>query len=527
MIFCSIHVIVGLKFYELTFLTGTSFFVINFFGGMMKGKSKYLIHLFFALTLTVFGSMGNGFASENAKYVFYFIGDGMANAQIHAAEAYRAAIERPDEIEGSEKAKSLMMSYCPVRGMSTTFANNRFITGSAAAGTALACGRKTNINVISMSPDTTVPYTSVAELAKTKGMKVGIVSSVSIDHATPAVFYAHQPTRKMYHEIAMDLVNSDFDYFGGGGFHDDESGAGNAIETAKANGFTFAHTRSEIEGIEPGTRTIAINHTLDSSSALYYELDRPADHLSLAEFTRQGIRILDNDDGFFMMIEGGKIDWACHANDARAAIDDTIAFDDAIFEAAKFFMAHPDDTLIVVTGDHECGGMTLGFSGTSYDTAFEILSKQKVSYEEFNRTILADYVATHNPAPADIDADMWNIIYTNFGLDGNGISESEADDLTAYQLAMLEAGFDRSMGGETVNFEEEDNLLYGYYEPFTVTLTHILNQRAGIAWTSYSHTGVPVPVLAIGAQSDLFNGFYDNTDIARKVAAAMGMSLLK
>ncbi|MEA2060328.1 MAG: alkaline phosphatase [Thermodesulfobacteriota bacterium] len=121
-----------------------------------------------------------------------------------------------------------------------------------------------------------------------------------------------------------------FDYFGGGGFHDDESGEGNAVETAKANGFTFAYTRSQLEGVHPGTRTIAMNHTLDSSLALYYELDRPEDHLSLAEFTKQGIRILDNDKGFFMMVEGGKIDWACHANDARAAIDDTIAFDDAV-----------------------------------------------------------------------------------------------------------------------------------------------------------------------------------------------------
>jgi alkaline phosphatase len=466
-------------------------------------------------------------SSPDAKYVFYFIGDGMANVQVHAAEAYLAAVEDVDETPGSEKAKLLTMSYFPIQGMSTTFANNRLITGSAAAGTALACGRKTNINVIAMNPDGTEPYPSVAEKAKEKGMKVGIVSSVSIDHATPAVFYAHQETRKNYHEIAMELANSDFDYFGGGGFHDDETGAGNAIAAAEANGFTFAYTRSQLEAIEPGTRTIAMNHTLAGGSALYYELDRPEGHLSLAEFTRHGIRLLDNPDGFFMMVEGGKIDWACHANDARAAIDDTIAFDNAIYEAIKFYMRHPEETLIVVTADHECGGMTMGFAGTSYDTFFEVLEKQTVSYEMFDNEILAEYKAINDPPPADIDTSMWEIIYESFGLDGKGITADASDDLTDFQLERLEDAFDRSMTGEVVGTAEEDWLLYGYYEPLTVTLTHILNERAGIAWTSYSHTGVPVPVLALGKNAYLFDGFYDNTDIAKKIADAVGVSLFE
>jgi len=461
----------------------------------------------------------------HAKYIFYFIGDGMASVQVHAAEAYLASLMEGDEVPGSEKAELLTMSRFPVQGMSTTFANNRLITGSAAAGTALACGKKTNINVISMDPDGTIPYASIAEKAKEAGMKVGIVSSVSIDHATPAVFYAHQETRKNYHEIAMELANSDFDYFGGGGFHDDESGPGDAIETAMGNGFTFAYTWPELEAIEPGTRTIAMNHTLAGGSALYYELDRPADHLSLAEFTRQGIRLLDNPRGFFMMVEGGKIDWACHANDARAAIDDTIAFDDAIREAVEFYHRHPNQTLIVITADHECGGMTMGFAGTGYDTAFEVLERQTMSYEMFDNTVLADYKATHNPAPVDIDMTMWNLVLDAFGLDGAGLTADTADDLTDFQLERLEDAFDRSMTGTVVGTAEEDWLLYGYYEPFTVTLTHILNEKAGISWTSYSHTGVPVPVLAKGKTGPFFDGFYDNTDIPQKIADAMGVDL--
>ena len=154
---------------------------------------------------------------------------------------------------------------------------------------------------IAMDPTTTIPYTSLAELAKEKGMKVGIVSSVSIDHATPAVFYAHQPARINYHEIAMELANSDFDYFAGGGFKEDETCENCAIDTAINNGFTFAYTREELAAIKPGIRTIATNHALAEGSALYYEIDRPDDHISLAEFTKKGIELLDNPHGFFMI----------------------------------------------------------------------------------------------------------------------------------------------------------------------------------------------------------------------------------
>jgi alkaline phosphatase len=132
------------------------------------------------------------------KYVFYFIGDGMGSPQIHSAEAYLAQVGASDGVDGSAKAGLLVMSQMPVQGMSTTFANNRFITDSAAAGTALACGMKTNVGVISMDATKTVSYKSLAEAAKEAGRKVGIVSSVSIDHATPAVFYAHEPSRNNY-----------------------------------------------------------------------------------------------------------------------------------------------------------------------------------------------------------------------------------------------------------------------------------------------------------------------------------------
>lgn len=484
------------------------------------------------------------------KYIFFFIGDGMASPQIHATEAYLAAMQADDTEPGGIKAEKLAMSEFPVQGMQMSFANNRFITNSAAAGTALACGMKTNIGVIAMDPDATIAYTSLAEAANAKGMKVGIVTSVSIDHATPAVFYAHEPSRNNYEQIGEWLLNSDFDYFGGGGFRVDEYKSETYADlsneeryaiveaTAVANGFTFANTRAEFDALKRRDgRAIAINPYLDSRNAIPYALNRMAadgpgedyeGSISLAEFTKKGIQLLKNRKGFFMMVEGGKIDWACHANDARAAIEDIIAFDNAIAVAVKFARRHPRETLIVVTGDHECGGMTLGFAGTLYETYYEIMANQTIAYDDFGIKILIPYAAdkiAHGSMPADIDADMWYIILNNYGMDGAGLTADKGDDLSEYAISLLEDAFDKTMNGGNNNPEEENMLLYGFYDPLTVTLTHLLNYKSGLAWTSYSHTAVPVPVFAMGPGAKIFDGYYDNTDVAKKMAKIMGVKI--
>lgn len=484
---------------------------------------------------------------KGPKYIFYFIGDGMASPQIHVTEAYLAALSADDTKAGGIKAQKLIMSEFPVHGMQMSYANNRFITGSAAAGTALACGMKTNIGVIAMDPDATTEYTSLAEAAKAKGMKVGIVSSVSIDHATPAVFYSHTDSRNNYEEIGEQLLNGDVDYFGGGGFRvnkysgEDYTGKTNeeryAIVESKAtdNGFVFADTRAEFDALDRKSgRAIVVNPYLDSSMAIPYALNRMAaddsgedyeGSITLAEFTAKGIELLNNRKGFFMMVEGGKIDWACHANDARAAIEDTIAFDDAIGVAVEFAKKHPWNTLIVVTGDHECGGMTLGFAGTAYETYYEKMAAQVVAYDDFDSKILAAYKSANETMPADIDTAMWQIILDNYGLDGAGATEDTDDDLTDYEISLLEDAFDKALNGLNANADDENNLLYGTYNPLSVTLTHLLNRKSGLAWTSYSHTAVPVPVLAMGAGAKIFDGYYDNTDVAKKMAMIMKVNI--
>ncbi len=466
------------------------------------------------------------------KYIFFFIGDGMSNPQINATEAALNSDNFALKTTQSVGVGELNIQQFEVTGMQTTYAEDRYITGSAASATALATGHKTTIGTISMDGDHTENYETMAELAKAKGMKVGIVSSVSIDHATPACFYAHTPDRNNYYSIGQDLVESDFDYFAGGGvrwnkYDSDGEVTGLAedvnlfLDAASTNSYTYVNTRSAFDALtsESGKiiATLEMFETSVSanSAALPYTIDldeyesNENNTITLSEFTAKGIELLeDNDDGFFMMVEGGKIDWACHANDVVSAALNTVEFDNAIGEALAFYEAHPDETLIVVTGDHECGGLTLGYSATGYETVFELLDYQEVSYESFTATVSS-----------------WDSTTTfEYGLNAAkeafGLGDASLDTnlvLTASDSALLEAAFYSSITGETAYDDEEFYVIYGGYDPFTVAITHLLNNKAGIDWTTYSHTGSPVPVFALGQGMYEFSGYYDNTDIAKKI----------
>ena len=200
------------------------------------------------------------------------------------------------------------------------------------------------------------------------------------------------------------------------------------------------------------------------------------------------------------------------ANDAAASIHNTIAFDKAVQEAEAFARKHPAETLIIVTGDHETGGLTLGFAGTKYESAFSEIGKQKMSFEAFDSLILKPYKTAH-PDGGSFE-DMIPVIESDFGL----------TDLSDLETRRLREAFQQSMmNRELRSTDDQTYLLYGGYEPFSVTLTHILNQRAGLAWTSYAHTGVPVQTFAKGVGQDLFNGYYDNTDIFKKMKSLMGL----
>ncbi|GAB6059111.1 alkaline phosphatase [Desulfonatronum parangueonense] len=287
---------------------------------------------------------------------------------------------------------------------------------------------------------------------------------------------------------------------------------------ARNNGYSIVNTREEILALKPGAKIIAFNANLPDGKALPYAMDTTDDDVTLAEFTAKGIELLDNPKGFFMMVEGGKIDWASHANDAVATILDTLAFDEAIQVALEFACKHPEDTLIVVTGDHECGGMSLGFAGTQYETAYEVLKGQKISFKIFEGMV-KEYRET-NKGNASFE-DMKPIITENFGLLFDG---DEHMTLKEHELRALREAFTRSMAGLREKGVGEEYLLYGDYDPLTIKVSHILNQKAGIAWASYSHTGAPVVTSAWGVGHEIFNGYYHQTDLGRKLMSVYGFS---
>ncbi|MCX7843352.1 MAG: alkaline phosphatase [Clostridia bacterium] len=467
----------------------------------------------------------NNYNGVAPKYVFMFIGDGMSYPQINSTEIFSGKNTFKDS--KTPALRRLSFSNFPVAGACTTFDATSFCPDSASTATSYSTGYKTLSNVINMDVDKKVKYKTITEMIKEMGYKVGIVSSVSIDHATPAAYYAHQPSRGNYYEIAMEMANSTFDFFGGGGLISPK-GKNNdqpdVVETAKKNGFKVVNTKEEILALNKDSgRVIAMNPVVDKDKALPYEIDRTDASLSLADFTRKAIEVLDNKNGFFLMVEGGKIDWACHANDAATAVNDTLAFEKAVNEAIFFYHKHPKETLIVVTGDHETGGLSIGFAATGYSTFYEKLNYQKKSYLEFDKFV-ADYKAKTNADQAKLE-DILPEIKASFGL----ITSTDADAatrkdmvLTDYEVQLLKNAFKQTMiPSGNRKYTDGEVVLYGSYEPITVTLTHILNNKSGIGWSSYSHTGSPVPVFAMGLGQELFNGYYDNTDVFKKLKSIL------
>ena len=463
------------------------------------------------------------YQGQPARYVFFIIGDGMAQPQRTATEMYLAA--KDGKPHGSVK---LAMSELSAQGIMTTYAANSIIPDSADTATALACGVKTNSGMLGVTPDGR-PYKNVSELAKARGMKVGIISTVSLDHATPAGFYAHQKSRNYYHEISYEMVMSGFDFFGGGGIKDpegkkalDNKPKGNIMDLAKHQGYKVVKGKSDVTKLTPEDgKVIAINEWLQDSDAMPYTMDRTEKDMSLADLVAKAAEMLDNPKGFFIMAEGGKVDWACHANDAMASITDTIDTDNAVKAALKFAEKHPGETLILVVGDHETGGMTIGFAGTQYDSYYKVLDGQKMSYQQFSDEIVADYKKSKS---SDYKfEDLKPAIEKYFGLKFEGDPKDQAV-LKPHETAQIQEAFNRSMSGDKEN--SKDPLaynLYGGYEPLTVKLTQLLNQKAGLGWTTYSHTGLPVTVSAEGVGAESFTGYYDNTDVAAKLKAVMGL----
>ncbi len=446
--------------------------------------------------------------AQQAKYVFYFIGDGMGVNQVNGTEMYLA------EQEGRIGVKPLLFTTFPVASFATTFSATNSVTDSSAAGTALSTGAKTYNGAIGMDDNKEVLQT-VAEKAKKAGKKVGVTTSVSVDHATPAAFYAHQPNRNMYYEIALDLPKANFDFYAGGGFLKptttyDKKEAPSIFPIIEEAGYTIARGLDEYNAkAADAQKMVLIQKEGADPSCLPYAIDHKDGDLTLAEITESAISFLTkgNNKGFFLMVEGGKIDWACHGNDPATVFEEVIDMDNAVKVAYEFYKKHPKETLIVITADHETGGLGLGTS--KYELHLKSLANQKQSQELLSKAITDLRKEKENKV-------SWEEVKA---LLADRMGFWKTLPLTWEQEKMLRDEYEDSFVKNHVVFEES---LYAKTEPLAAVARKVMSEIAMVGWTSPNHTAGYVPVFAIGAGSKLFVGKMDNTEIPKRIAKAAG-----
>lgn len=445
--------------------------------------------------------------AKKAKYVFLFIGDGMGYSHIALTEAYLANLE--DEIG----VKKLVMSEFPVHGVCNTFCETRQITGSAAAGTAIATGNKTGVSIISKSSDKSVDYKSLAYSLKESGYKIGIISNVAINHATPASFYANADRRSMYYEIGVQLANSGFDFFGGGGFKYPEgrnADMENLYDFTEKNGYNIYRDINDLDKAKCEIPCMCVNPTILDEAEMPFAIDpNYKKSIPLADFLEEAIDLLENKDGFFIMLEGGKIDWAAHSNDAAGIIHEMLEFDKAIAKAFEFYLLHPEETLIIVTSDHETGGLALGNAVNEYQTDFKFLQNQKYSQAYIEKEIAKSMLINRE------FQELLTLIDT--------LCFNNSISFTEEEIGKLKLAYDYTISGISHYNPNELYEIYGGYHAIVSAVINIINTRAGIGFTTWSHTASPVPVIAIGTGSELFDNYFDNTEISSKIWDAMGM----
>ncbi|WP_437921371.1 alkaline phosphatase [Sphingobacterium sp. LRF_L2] len=466
--------------------------------------------IFLIFTLFIFAAQGL-FAQQKPKYIFFMIGDGMGLNQINLTEVFLAAQQDRNTVF------PLVFSTFPHATFATSYSLSHGVTDSAAGGTALAVGKKTKNGVLAMDSTGTISYKSVAYAAKEAGMKVGITTSVSIDHATPASFYAKQPNRGRYYEIGLDLISSNFDFFAGSGFlspdkNSDKKSVTSLYPQFEKAGYKLARGLKEYQSVkQTADRIILMNEKAADQESLKYAIDQKEGDLTLEQITDAAIESLSkkNDSGFFLMVEGGKIDWASHANDATTTIREMLDFNKAVKRAYEFYKQHPDETLIIVTADHETGGIAIGNGSSRLNT--KLLANQVISQGE-----LSKLVAGLRDSKKQVSWDeVKNVLSDNLGLFSKVVVSKEDEDVL---MEIYKKSF--------VNHESETSKsLYATDDKLASEAVKLLNKAGSIAWASGNHSAAYIPVFAIGVGADKFTHKMENTDIPSKLAEITGFVL--
>lgn len=363
------------------------------------------------------------------------------------------------------------------------------------------------------------PLYSVAVKAKEAGKKVGITTSVSVDHATPAAFYAHQPDRNMFYEITTDLVKTGFDLYAGSGFlqvrSKKDSTAAGIYDLLRDSGYMVFRGVDEFAAKSGNTeKAVLIQREGYAKDCLPYAIDRKPGDLTLAQITESSIAFLNRNPcpGFFLMVEGGKIDWACHNNDIATVFNEVVDLSEAVQKALDFYQKHPEETLVVITADHETGGVALGIG--KYELNLRVLQHQLVSVEQLTAKIGRLRKEKDNQVSWE---EVQALLAENLGF-GVGVKLNEK------QEKELKEVYHETFGAKEIELSRS---LYAANELLAEKAVKIMNRMAMVGWSSGGHSAGVVPVFAIGAGAQLFQGKLDITDIPRKIAEAAGWELKK
>ena len=415
-------------------------------------------------------------AEVRPKYLFLLIGDGMGP---NVVKFYRNQM----------KATSFDKLGEPI----PTGTNNVFgkTTDSAASGSALACGNKTYNGSMAMDKNKR-PMTSLAKILKKRGMKIGIISSVAINDATPGTHYVNRNSRQDAAGSFADLKASNFDFFGVSSFKKPGNmHTKDMVAELKNSGFNVQQGANGLAALKQGGKNI------------FYGNTRFGGKPSLAAVTEKAIELLDNPNGFFMMVEGGAIDGGNHCNSVRDMMQEMIAFDEMIASVLKFAEKHPAETLVVVTADHDTGGIMIDGK-----VPVGFWKKQTSGYGSMDST--AKKMLKAKASKAEIVAYVCKTV---------GIA-----DLTAEEQKRVDAAADRFIAGK----KTEKGSMYGKYNPLVIEVMRVRDARNNFHYTTFSHTPVKVKTFVVGNGKQLFVEPQENSDIPRRISvAATGTDLLE
>lgn len=439
-----------------------------------------------------------GLSYAGPKYIFYFIGDGMGVGATSLTQVYNRMVKGNSDL--------LNMMQMPVASLAFTHSASSPVTDSAAAGTALATGKKTKNGMVGMTGDS-VAVNSIAVDLHQHGYGIGLVTTVSPDDATPASFYAHQPYRGMYYEIGRDCAASGFEFIAGADFRgliDKEGNPTDLLLAFNDQDVDVVYGLDELSGATK-KRVVLLAKDPMTANELGFVIDSIAGQMTLTDMTEACLSHLEKNSGdrFFMMVEGGSIDHAGHSNDPAALVMETLGFDKALGVAMEFYRNHPDETLIVVTADHETGGLALANSRYHYNIEPKYLQYPRMSKDAF---ILHWKALLRSRMVID-----WTMM-KEFLTDRLGfytfIPVSEKED------AALQEALEATLKARSEGDMKEAEAAGG---KFVNKVYKLLSDVSGAGWTTGDHSGAPVPVFAIGVGAEQFSQMQDNTDIPKKI----------